>query len=144
MTYIEAEEASNQRAYEIVTDPDASQGRCLLLRGPSGKNPAEYRFSVPKTGKYFLLLRVKSDEPTSYHDSLYFGIDDGVFDRAQLRTAASWGWSLAAHNSKMSLICLQAFELAAGDHIVKLAPREPVHVDLVAVTDNPGLFDCDR
>ena len=144
VTYIEAEEAENQRAYKTVTDPGASQGKCLLLSGPSGENPVEYRFSVPKTGKYFLLVRVKSDRPTSNHDSLYFGIDDGAFDRAQLRTAASWGWSLAAHNRKMSLICLQAFELAAGDHIVKLAPRESVHIDLVAVTDNPGLFDYDR
>jgi hypothetical protein len=144
VTYIEAEEADKRRAYEIVADPDASKGKCLLLSGRSGKNPAEYRFSVPKTGEYFLLCRVRSDDPTSNHDSVYFGIDDGAFDRAQLRATASWGWSLAAHNSQMSLICLQAFELAAGDHIVKLAPREPVHIDLVAVTDNPGLFDDDR
>jgi hypothetical protein len=105
------------------------------------KDPVEYRFSVPKTSRYFLVLRVKSDEPTGTQDSLYFGIDDGPFDRAQLRSAASWGWSMAAHNIKMSLICLQALELAAGDHVVKLAPRESMHIDLVAVTDNPGLFD---
>jgi hypothetical protein len=141
VTYIEAEEPDNQKTYKTVTDPEASQGKCLHLSGPSGEDPVEYRFSVPKTGRYFLLLRVRSDEPTGSHDSLYFGIDNGAFDRAQLRTAASWGWSMAAHNSQMSLICLQAFELAAGDHVVKLAPREPLHVDLVAVTDNPGLFD---
>ena len=141
MTYIEAEEPDNQKTYKTVTDPEASQGKCLQLSGPSGEDPVEYRFSVPKTGRYFLLLRVKSDEPTGSHDSLYFGIDNGAFDRAQLRTTASWGWSMAAHNRKMSLICLQAFELAAGDHVVKLAPRESMHIDLVAVTDNPGLFD---
>ena len=48
---------------------------------------------------------------------------------------------MAAHNSQMSLICLQAFELTAGEHALKLAPREPLHVDLIAITDNPGLFD---
>jgi len=48
---------------------------------------------------------------------------------------------MAAHNSQMSLICLEAFELAAGEHVLKLAPRESMHVDLVAITDNPGLFD---
>jgi len=144
VTYIEAEGAGNQAAYRTVADSGASQGKCLHLSGPSGKNPVEYRFSVPNTGKYFLLVRAKSDEPTGSHDSLYFGVDDGAFDRAQLRIAASWGWSLAAHNRKMSLICLQAFELAAGEHVVKLAPRESLHVDLLAVTDNPGLFDHDR
>jgi hypothetical protein len=141
VTYIEAEAPDGGKAYEAVADPDASEGKCLLLSGPAKKDPVQYRFSVPKTSRYFLLLRVKSDEPVGAHDSLYFGIDSGPFDRAQLRSAASWGWSMAAHNSKMSLICLQAFELAAGDHVVKLAPRESMHIDLVAITDNPGLFD---
>jgi hypothetical protein len=141
VTYIEAEAPDNKKAYEVAADSEASQGKCLLLRGPAMKNPVEYRFSVPKTGPYFLLLRVKSDEPTGSHDSLYFGIDNGRFDRAQLRSAASWTWSLAAHNSQMSLICLEAFELSAGEHVLKLAPREPMYIDLVAVTDNPGLFD---
>jgi len=141
VTYIEAEEPDSDKAYKTVADPEASQGRCLLLSGLAKKDPVEYRFNVQKTSRYFLLLRVKSDEPTGTHDSLYFGIDDGPFNRAQLRIAASWGWSLAAHNSKMSLICLQAFELAAGDHVVNLAPRESMHIDLVAITDNPGLFD---
>ena len=84
---------------------------------------------------------VKSDEAMGTHDSVYFGMDDGPLDRAQLRSAASWAWSMAAHNSKMSLICLQAFELTAGAHVLKLTPRKPMHIDLVAITDNPGLFD---
>ena len=92
----------------------------------------EYPFSVPKTGKYFLLLRVKSDEPASNHDSsVLCGSMTARFDRgASCEPLHRGGWSLAAHNSQMSLICLQAFELAAGDHIVKLAPRESVHIDL--------------
>ena len=141
VTYLEAEAPDIKKAYDIVADSEASQGKYLLLSGPTRKNPVEYRFSVPKTGEYFLLLRVKSDEPVGSHDSLYFGIDNGPFDRAQLRSAASWTWSLAAHNSQMSLICLKAFELSAGEHILKLAPRESLYIDLVAVTDNPGLFD---
>ncbi len=141
VAYIEAEQPDSNKAYRTIADPEASQGECLLLSGPAKKDPVEYRFRVPKTSRYFLLLRVKSDEPPGSHDSLYLGIDDGPFDRAQLRSAASWVWSMAAHNSKMSLICLQAFELPAGDHVVKLAPRESMYIDLVAITDNPGLFD---
>jgi len=140
VTYIEAEAPDSDKGYDTVADPEASEGKCLLLSGPARKNPVEYRFGVPKTGKYFLLLRVKSDEPVGTHDSLYFGVDNGPFDRAQLRSAASWTWSMAAHNSQMSLICLQGFELAAGEHVLKLAPRESMHIDLAAITDNPGLF----
>lgn len=33
------------------------------------------------------------------------------------------------------------FEVTVGEHVLKLAPRESMYVDLVAVTDNPGLFD---
>ena len=141
VTYIEAEAPDSDQGYNTVADPEASEGKCLLLSGPARKNPVEYRFGVPKTGKYFLLLRVKSDKPVGTHDSLYFGVDNGPFDRAQLRSAASWAWSMAAHNSQMSLICLEAFELAAGEHVLKLAPRESMHIDLVAITDNPGLFE---
>jgi hypothetical protein len=141
VTYIEAEAPDSGKAYDTVANPEASQGKCLLLRGPARKDPVEYRFSIPKTGKYFFLLRVKSDGPTGTHDSVYFGVDNGPFGRAQLRSAASWTWSMAAHNSQMSLICLQAFDLAAGDHVLRLAPRKSMYVDLVAVTDNPGLFD---
>jgi len=75
------------------------------------------------------------------HHTYYFGVDNGAFDRAQLRSAASWAWSMAAHNSKMSLICLEAFGLAAGEHVLRLAPREAIHIDLIAIADNPGLFE---
>ena len=47
----------------------------------------------------------------------------------------------AAHNRKMSLICLQPVKLTAGEHTLKLAPREPIHLDLIAITDNPGIFE---
>ena len=141
VTYIEAEAPAGGKAYGAVADPAASGGNCTLLSGPAKADPAEYRFSVPKAGAYFVLLRVRSDDPVGTHDSVHFGVDDGPFDQAQLRSATSWVWSMAAHNRKMSLICLQAFELAAGDHVLKLAPREPVYVDVVAITDNPGLFE---
>ena len=141
VTYTEAEAPAGGKAYDAIADPSASDGKCILLSGPAKKDPAEYRFRVPKNGKYFVLLRVRSDEPLGTHDSAYFAMDDGPSGRAQLRTATSWVWSMAAHNRRMSLICLQPFELAVGEHVLKLAPREPIYVDLVAITDNPGLFD---
>ena len=84
---------------------------------------------------------MRSDEPLGTHDSLYFSIDDGPLDRAQLRTATTWTWSMAAHNRKMSLICLQPFKLSPGPHTLRLAPRESISVDLIAITDNPGAFE---
>jgi hypothetical protein len=141
VTYIEAEAPHGGKAYNTVGDPKASDGKCFLLSGSPKANPVEYRFGVPKTGEYFLLFRVKSDEPVGNQDSLYFAMDNGPLDSSQLRSSTSWTWSMVAHNSIMSLICLQGFELTAGEHVLRLAPRESMYIDLVAVTDNPGLFD---
>ena len=141
VAYAEAEAPTGGKAYDTIADPSASGGKCILLSGPGKKDPTEYRFSVPKAGKYFVLMRVKSGEPLGRHDSVFFGMDDGPFDRAQLRSATKWVWSMAAHNRQQSLTCLQAFDLATGEHVLKLAPRESLHVDLIAITDNPGMFE---
>jgi hypothetical protein len=138
--FVEAE-AGTGGSYEVVADPAASGGRCLLLAGPAKENPVEYRFAVPRAGKHFVVLRVRGEEPVGKHDAIHFAVDAGPQESAQLRVAASWSWCLAAQNRSMSLICLQSFELAAGDHVVRLSPREPVLIDLVALTEDPGAFE---
>lgn len=139
--YVEAETATGGKPYEVVADPDASSGKCLVLDGPQQKSPAQLKFTVPKAGKYHLLLRIKSAEPIGSHDSVFFAVDDGELDRSQLRSATDWSWCMAAHNRSMSLICLQSFDLTAGGHTLQLAPREAISIDLLAVTDNPEMFE---
>jgi hypothetical protein len=137
----EAEAASGGKTYAVVDDPAASGGKAIRLEGEEGQEPAEYRFTVPRDAQYFALLRIRADEPTSSHDSVVFGLDDGPLDRAQLRVRTDWSWCMAAQNRAMSLICLQQFDLQAGEHVLKLAPREALYVDLVALTDNPTVFE---
>ena len=86
-------------------------------------------------------MRIRSDEPVGAHDSVRFALDDGPLDEACLLSATSWTWSLAGHNRQQRLTRLQAFELTPGEHVLKLAPKESIYVDLIAVTDNPGMFD---
>jgi hypothetical protein len=139
--YIEAETPFATQAEGRVQDALASGGACCVLSRDTWKGTAEYRFSVPKDGKYFVLMRVRSDEPVGAHDSLRFALDEGSLDEASLLSATSWGWSLAAYNRQQRLTRLQAFELRAGEHVLKLAPRESIYVDVIAVTDNPAMFD---
>ncbi|MHC4403024.1 MAG: right-handed parallel beta-helix repeat-containing protein [Planctomycetota bacterium] len=139
--YIEAETPFGTQAQASVQDALASGGACSVLSGDTSKGTAEYRFAVPKAGKYFVLMRIRSDEPVGAHDSVRFALDDGSLDDACLLSATSWGWSLVAHNRKQRLSRLQAFELSAGEHVLKLAPRESIYVDMIAVTDNPAMFD---
>jgi hypothetical protein len=141
VTYLEAEPPAGTLAQGRIQDPQASGGACLVLSRGTSKRPAEYRFSVPKSGKYFVVMRIRSDEPVDVHDTVRFAMDDGRLDEACLLSATTWGWSLAAHNRKQRLTRLQAFELNAGEHVVKLAPRDSIYVDMIAVTDNPAMFD---
>ncbi len=141
VNYIEAEAATGAQAYDTLSDPEASGGKHIHLSGSTRKDPVTYHFTVPQKGKYFFLLRIRSENPIESHDTIAFGVDDGPLDQAKLRTASTWTWSLAAHNRKMSLICLQAFDLSAGEHVLTLTPRESIYVDLVAVTDSPALFE---
>ncbi len=139
--YLEAEGVLDADARGRVEDPRASGEACFHLSRESSKGTAEYRFSVPKAGKYFVLMRIRSDEPVAAHDTVRFAMDDGRLDEACLLTGTSWNWSLAGHNRKQRLTRLQAFELSAGQHVLKLAPRDSIYVDLIAITDNPGMFD---
>lgn len=139
--FVEAEDAAGGGPYEVRPDPEASGGKCVLLAGRADAAPAEFRFSVPRAGKYFVVVRVRGEEPLGQHDSVRFGVDEGPLENAQLRVGTEWGWCLAARNRSMTLICLQAFDLGPGEHGVRLGPREAVLLDLVALTDSPAPFE---
>ncbi|MCC7492279.1 MAG: right-handed parallel beta-helix repeat-containing protein [Fimbriimonadaceae bacterium] len=139
--FLEAEQPSGAKAYQVVADPAASGGKALLLAGAAKEGPVEYRFGVPRAGVYHLLLRVRADEPTAQHDSLHFALDGAAQQTSQLRVGAAWRWCMAAQNQAMTLICLQPLTLTAGEHTVQLTPRESLFLDLVALTDNPLPFE---
>ena len=140
VAYLEAEAPSGGPAYEVVSDVSASGGRCVLVSGASDSQPAVYRFTAPADGSYVVLMRVRSEEPVGSHDSLQFCLDDQPLEEATLRSDTAWTWSMVAHNRQQRLTCLQPFKLKAGEHVLKLTPRESLYLDLIAVTTNPGPF----
>jgi hypothetical protein len=141
VTYLEAETPAQNPGYEIMPDVLASGSQCLHLTGRSDGPPAEYRFTVPADGSYVLLVRMRSEAPVTAHDSLHFGLDDQPLKVSTLRGDTSWTWSMMAQNGGSRLSCLQPFKLQAGEHLLKIAPRESLYLDLIAVTTNPGLFE---
>jgi len=141
VVYVEAEEPSGGPAFEIVADEAASGGKCALVSGAKDSQPTEYRFTVPAEGSYIVLMRVRSEQPIGSHDTLVFSLDDQQANEATLRSAGSWTWSMVAHNRQQRLTCLQPFKLQAGDHVLKVTPRESLYLDLIAVTTNPGVFE---
>jgi hypothetical protein len=141
VAYLEAEEPSGGTAHEVIPDDTATGGKCVLVAGPRDGQPTEYHFTVPADGSYIVLMRVRSEEPVGSHDSLFFCLDEQASDEASLRSDTSWTWSMVAHNREQRLTCLQPFKLKAGEHVLKLTPRESLYLDLIAVTTNPGMFD---
>ncbi|MBT4820524.1 MAG: right-handed parallel beta-helix repeat-containing protein [Lentisphaerae bacterium] len=139
--YLEAEAPTGGNVRPPVTDADASGGKYVVVAEETGVPPSEYRFSVPRDGKYFILMRVRSEPPVGTHDSARIALDGAPVKDAHMRSKTSWTWTLAAQNSKSHLARLQALPLTAGEHTFRLGPREGIHVDLIAVTDNPSLFD---
>lgn len=140
VTYLEAEAPSGGSAYEVIPDVSASGGRCVLVSGRSDSQPAEYRFTVPADGSYVVLMRVRSEEPVASHDSLQFSLDEQPLQEATLRSDTAWAWSMVSHNRQQRLTCLQPFKLKAGEHVLKLTPKEPLYLDLISVTTNPKPF----
>lgn len=138
--YIEAESPSGKQTLPRVSDELASGGACAFVSRAKSTGVAEYPFTVPRAGKYFVLMRIRSDEPVAAHDSVRFALDDEPLEEACLLSDTSWRWSLAAHNRQQRLSRLQVFEMSAGQHLLKLAAQEPIYVDLIAVTDNPAIF----
>lgn len=136
--YIEVETTSGGNKYQIVKDVEASAGQAIFLAGEKGKKPVEYTFNIPKDGKYFVLFRVKSGQPIGAHDSLFFAIDDQKLKASHLLSKPQWTWALGAHNKGWSNT-LQQFKLKAGKHTLKLAPRESIYIDMIAITNSDNL-----
>ena len=45
------------------------------------------------------------------------------------------------YNRKQRLARFLAFELNAGEYVLKLVPKESVYIDMIAVTGSPAMFD---
>lgn len=141
VAYVEAETPSGGEKYKTVSDARASDGKCVELPKTKTGEPTEYRFSVPKDDHYVILMRIRSEDNAASRETLFFSMDGGERLSSSLSISPEWGWSMAAQNGRSSFTCLQAFRLSEGEHVLRIAPRSPILLDLIAVTPNPGLFD---
>jgi hypothetical protein len=139
--FVEAEAPSGGKAYEVFEDAAASGGQGVRLAGPEGKNLVEYRFSVPRAGKYYAQFRVRAEDSSSREADVHFGLDKEPLGKCAFRISEDWRWCMASQNDGSALTCLQSWDLAVGDHVLKMAPRDSVQIDLVAITDNPKIFE---
>jgi hypothetical protein len=86
------------------------------------------------------MMRVKSEIPVGAHNSLKYSIDNGEMKGAHLHSGTSWTWSTAANNDKQ-LMRMKTLKLGKGKHTIKVMPREPLYLDMIAITKTPKIFE---
>lgn len=139
--FIEADKPVAGKPFKTISDPDAFDGKCVYVDGMhSRKEPAVYTFDVPKAGKYFVLMRIKCEAPVGAHNSLFFSLNGDKMAAAHMQGARKWNWCLAANNGKQ-LMRVKMFKLKKGKNKIEILPREPLSLDLIAVTDDPQIFE---
>ena len=137
--YIEAEKPDATNSYQVNNDENASSGKYIFAE-TNKKVPIEYSFNIPQNGIYFILLRVKSKKPARGHYSMKFGIDTDKLKSAYLNNNKSWSWDTAA-NRNSTLNRISGYKLKKGKHKIKIMSNEEFGLDMIAITDNPKIFE---
>lgn len=152
--FIEAEKPVSGSSYKVIDDPAANGKKALDFKANGYvpfKNPPKdqkfvntYEFSVPKDGYYTIALRMRADQPFGSHDSLYAGVDSDklVFIGFGKHISTEWKWAVAPRLRKTKELSgsLGACYLKAGKHTLKLAAREQLYLDAIAISDDPEVF----
>jgi hypothetical protein len=136
--YFEAEKGIVKESFPVIQDELASNKKCILVEGKGVEQ--HYQFEIPKTGKYYILLRARSAAPIGKHNSIFYGIDNLSMKASHLSSNSEWKWCLAAQNSSSWSGTLQAFELKKGLHKLRISARESIFIDSIGITDTPGIF----
>lgn len=139
--FIEADKPTGGKPFKVADDTYASSGKCAYVDGwNSRKEPAVYTFDVPADGKYFVLMRIKCEEPVGSHNSLFFSVNGEKMGAANMQGDTRWSWCLAANNDQQ-LMRVKMFKLKKGKNKIEIMPREPVYLDMIAITDDPHIFE---
>ena len=139
--FIEAEHPASKNGYKTFKDSKASGGKYIYVATRSKqKEPVLYNLNIPKDGTYYLQMRVKSEIPVSRHNSIFYSVNGEKMQAANMISDKNWIWAPAANNDK-SMMRLKAFKLKKGINTLRIMPRESVYLDMIAVTDNPKIFE---
>ena len=145
ISYIPAENSENTHDLKVVADNLADGKKCLDFSTEKDENgkyavkKSVYHFDIPEDGVYSILLRVKTSFPRKSHDSVFAGVDNEEIYNCNLMTTHTnkWKWQVVKHHSRSPM----AYKLKKGRHTLTLAPRESLHLDLIAITNDPAVFE---
>ena len=149
--FIEAENPTSGAPHTVIDDPAACSGKALDFKAANYNSyPAAptdpkkvnvYEFTVPKDGIYTIALRMRAEPPSGSHDSLYASVDSEKLTRIDYgnHVKKDWHWSVAS-GLKSGVSTFGAYRLKAGKHTLRLAPREQMFLDAIAISDDIRVF----
>lgn len=125
----QVEDLPGAEAFTRVEDAEAFGGAYLTFAAETprkvGERGVDLVFTVPADGAYVLSLRLRCPEPIPEHDSIFLSLDGDEAANTPLSGNDTWGWSTCTGKNGMSLI------LTAGEHRLRLLPRESIDLDAV-------------
>ena len=127
---------------EIVDDKTAPEGKAVIFRKGSDRT-LEYEFTVPKTGRYYIMLH-GSGRPFS---DIQASVNDSDFDRSEHETNPDFmTWTVLSPGGTFNLR-IAYYDLQAGKPArLKLRSgtnnnTKTLSIDGIVVTDNPKSFE---
>lgn len=141
--YINAEDfISGSGKTEVINDKNADGGKALRMYENKKKDPFVYKFSVPKAGKYHLMIRSRQ----GHRPSITVSMDNQPLQRSSLSIMKYWSWSTVKDSNKYKSPNPWSwktgpFELTAGEHTLNFLPLGYKDVDLFVLTDDPAAYE---
>ncbi len=135
---IEAESGVLTSPMSMLSDGQASQGKCIVSSGGGG---AVFTVKIPAAGDYTIWSRVIAF--TSNNDSFFVSVDGGpedVFDCAEGKWSPVWQWSRVNGRNGSNPLTLnpRVFTLAEGTHTLVFRTRDPItYLDRLLITNDP-------
>ncbi|MBQ7206209.1 MAG: right-handed parallel beta-helix repeat-containing protein [Lentisphaeria bacterium] len=135
--YLDPAKPSNGETAPMVDDKNGISGRCFELNRELCKDKVfEYKFQVPKDGRYYFLLRGYGPRR-----SIQAAVDGGKFELSPMRTFPYMTYSMLIPGRDSGNF-LRHYDLKKGEHTLRLkAFKKGLRFDTIAVTDSPGSFE---
>ncbi|MDF3131104.1 carbohydrate binding domain-containing protein [Kiritimatiellaeota bacterium B1221] len=144
---LEAEDAEVLNRYERFEDEEASGGAYMMI--PFQMNPAlrfnkpeaadselKFTFEVPEDGFYYISGKLMIPDPEGpQKDSMYAAMNDAELTRWNLSQAGRSAWNIQILQGGSGSDGM-AFDLKAGENVLRLRPREVGHkIDHILISN---------
>ena len=100
---------------------------------------ATYKFNLPQTGKYYIMLKIYSDYPCIEHNDFSCSIDDGKWYKFRRKLPDDrWFWTGLSNPEVLKRFWtgnyLRLYELSAGEHTLKFKGEDSVLIGRIVIT----------